>query len=70
MYATSIRGTRYTFPDLKSLMAKATPLRSGDCLAGIAAASAAERVAAQMRLADLPLSTFCARRSCPMRKTR
>ena len=58
MYATSIRGTRYTFPDLKSLMAKATPLRSGDCLAGVAAASAAERVAAQMRLADLPLSTF------------
>ena len=58
MYATAIRGTRYTFPDLKSLMAKATPLRSGDCLAGVAAASAAERVAAQMTLADLPLSTF------------
>jgi ethanolamine ammonia-lyase large subunit len=39
-------------------MAKATPLRSGDCLAGIAATSAAERVAAQMALADLPLSVF------------
>jgi ethanolamine ammonia-lyase large subunit len=39
-------------------MAKATPLRSGDCLAGVAAESAVERVAAQMRLADLPLSTF------------
>ena len=46
------------FPDLRSLMAKATPLRSGDCLAGVAAQSAVERIAAQMRLADLPLSTF------------
>jgi len=58
MHATTIRGTRYAFPDLKSLMAKATPLRSGDCLAGVAARSAAERVAAQMALADLPLKTF------------
>lgn len=58
MYGTMIRGTRYSFPDLKSLMAKATPLRSGDCLAGIAATSAAERVAAQMALAELPLSVF------------
>jgi ethanolamine ammonia-lyase large subunit len=58
MYATSIHGTRYSFPDLKSLMAKATPLRSGDCLAGVAAQSSAERVAAQMTLADLPLKTF------------
>jgi ethanolamine ammonia-lyase large subunit len=58
MYGTTIRGTNYRFPDLKSLMAKAAPLRSGDCLAGIAAASAAERVAAQMALADLPLSVF------------
>lgn len=58
MYATAVHGTRYTFRDIKSLMAKATPLRSGDCLAGIAAESAAERVAAQMALADLPLTTF------------
>lgn len=58
MYKTTVRGTRYTFGDLKSLMAKATPLRSGDCLAGVAAQSAAERVAAQIALADLPLSTF------------
>jgi len=56
MYATTIRGTCYAFNDLKSLMAKATPLRSGDQLAGVAAESAAERVAAQMALADLPLS--------------
>jgi len=58
MYSIDVRGTRYRFDDLKSLMAKATPLRSGDCLAGIAAESAVERVAAQMRLADLPLARF------------
>jgi ethanolamine ammonia-lyase large subunit len=60
MYSIDLQGTRYRFDDLKSLMAKATPLRSGDCLAGVAAESAVERVAAQMRLADLPLSTFLA----------
>jgi len=58
MFATTIGATRYTFDDLKSLMAKATPLRSGDCLAGISANSATERVAAQMALADAPLATF------------
>ncbi|KDE39901.1 Ethanolamine ammonia-lyase heavy chain [Nitrincola lacisaponensis] len=49
---------RYQFQDLKALMARATPLRSGDCLAGVAAQDAQERVAAQMLLADLPLKTF------------
>jgi len=44
--------------ELKTLLAKATPLRSGDQLAGIAAESAEERVAAQMMLADTPLSRF------------
>jgi ethanolamine ammonia-lyase large subunit len=58
MRSTTLRGTRYVFPDLKSLMAKASPLRSGDCLAGVAAESATERVAAQMTLADLPIVTF------------
>ena len=57
-FATVIKGTRYVFPDLKSLLAKASPLRSGDCLAGVAATSAAERVAAQMALAEVPLKTF------------
>ncbi len=47
-----------SFRDLKDLMAKATPARSGDVLAGVAAGSAEERVLAQMALADLPLSTF------------
>jgi ethanolamine ammonia-lyase large subunit len=46
------------FPDLKTLLATATPARSGDELAGIAAGSAEERVAAQMELADAPLRQF------------
>ena len=56
---THVIGTRtHSFRDLRTLMACATPLRSGDQLAGIAAHSAEQRVAAQMALADLPLSTF------------
>jgi ethanolamine ammonia-lyase large subunit len=58
MYGATIGTSRYVFPDLKTLMAKATPARSGDRLAGIAAASGEERVAAQYALADLPLATF------------
>jgi len=57
-YRHAIRGISYTFEDLRTLLAKASPPRSGDELAGVAAASAAERVAAQMALADLPLSEF------------
>src|SRR5262245_27275851 len=58
MYAATVGARRYTFPDLKALMAKATPLRSGDQLAGLAAETGEERVAAQFALADLPLPTF------------
>ena len=58
MYSATIGGTLYPFADLKTLLAKASPRRSGDRLAGVAAASAAERVAAQTALADLPLKTF------------
>ena len=50
--------SRSRFADLKTLLAKATPARSGDELAGIAASSAEERVAAQMALSELPLDTF------------
>jgi ethanolamine ammonia-lyase large subunit len=46
-YRHTIAGTVYTFADLKTLLAKATPPRSGDRLAGLAAATAQERVAAQ-----------------------
>jgi len=56
---THVVGTRtYRFADLRELLAKATPARSGDHLAGLAAGSAEERVAAQMALAELPLATF------------
>jgi ethanolamine ammonia-lyase large subunit len=57
-YRHSIDGVAYGFADLKALLAKATPLRSGDVLAGVAAASAEERMAAKMALAELPLKTF------------
>jgi ethanolamine ammonia-lyase large subunit len=57
-YSHSIGNFVYRFKDLKTLLAKASPLRSGDELAGIAATSNIERVAAQMALADLPLRTF------------
>ena len=57
-YQTTIDGTRWIFPDLKTLLAKASPARAGDALAGIAAQSAIDRVAAQMALADLPLKAI------------
>jgi ethanolamine ammonia-lyase large subunit len=57
-YSSSIGARRYAFADLRTLMARATPARSGDELAGVAARSGEERVAAQLALADLPLATF------------
>ena len=57
-FAHTIGNTRYTFADLRDLLAKATPSRSGDLLAGVAAESAKQRVAAQYALADLPLARF------------
>lgn len=51
-------GKTHNFRSLKELTAKASPARSGDVLAGIAAADYEERVAAQMCLADVPLSLF------------
>ena len=54
----TIAGTSHVFDDLRMLLARATPFRSGDALAGVAATSAAERVAAQRALADLPLRHF------------
>src|SRR5581483_8031316 len=57
-YRHSIDRTSYVFPGLRELLAKATPPRSGDRLAGIAADSAQEMVAARMALADLPLTAL------------
>ncbi len=58
IYSVHSRGKQYAFADLKDVLAKATPARSGDELAGIAATSARERVAAQTALADVPLARF------------
>jgi ethanolamine ammonia-lyase large subunit len=57
-FTHSIGNHKYAFGNLRELLAKATPLRSGDVLAGVAAGSAEERVAAQYALADLPLTWF------------
>ncbi|WP_372360747.1 ethanolamine ammonia-lyase subunit EutB [Xanthomonas sp. NCPPB 1325] len=57
-FAFTAGGERFRFADLKQLLAKATPARSGDQLAGLAADSGLQRAAAQMALADLPLRHF------------
>jgi len=57
-YSHTVGGITYSFSSLKELLAKATPARSGDYLAGIAAGDDEERVAAQMALADIPLAVF------------
>src|SRR5512147_2163048 len=58
MYKHTIGNKTYQFTDLKTLLAKASPERSGDRLAGIAAESHQERAAAQFALADVPLAKF------------
>jgi ethanolamine ammonia-lyase large subunit len=57
-YSHLVRGVRHSFADLRTLMAKASPRRSGDELAGLAAAGAEERAIAQMTLAEVPLHAF------------
>jgi ethanolamine ammonia-lyase large subunit len=57
-YTQTLGATRYVFDDLKTLLARASPDRSGDRLAGVAARSGEERVAARMALADVPLADF------------
>ena len=57
-YSYTTTGERHTFDGLKELLAKASPLRSGDCLAGVAAQNDQQRVAAQMALAEVPLCQF------------
>ena len=59
-YTHDLSGTRHGFASLAALLAAASPLRSGDVLAGIAAASAEARVAARLALAELPLAVFLA----------
>jgi ethanolamine ammonia-lyase large subunit len=57
-YRHTIDATAYVFDDLRDVLAKATPPRSGDRLAGVAADSAEQMVAARMALADVPLARF------------
>ncbi|ENF6457933.1 ethanolamine ammonia-lyase subunit EutB, partial [Pseudomonas aeruginosa] len=57
-FTHSVGGETYRFDSLKDVMAKASPARSGDFLAGVAASNDGERVAAQMALADIPLKHF------------
>jgi ethanolamine ammonia-lyase large subunit len=58
VYRQIIDATSYVFADLRELLAKASPPRSGDRLAGIAADSAEETIAARIALADVPLRQF------------
>ena len=65
IYRHTIGSTSYVFDSLRDLMAKATPPRSGDRLAGIAASSAEEMIAARMALADVPLDRFLTEQVVP-----
>jgi len=67
-FSSTIGNRRYSFADLRELLGKATPARSGDALAGLAAESAEERVAAQFALADLALARFLEEEIVPYEK--
>jgi ethanolamine ammonia-lyase large subunit len=64
-YRHAIGSTAYVFSDLRDLLAKASPPRSGDRLAGVAAESAEQMVAARIALADVPLKQFLAEAVIP-----
>jgi ethanolamine ammonia-lyase large subunit len=55
-YRATVRGETFSFPDLRSLLARANEVKSGDRLAGLAAASEQERVGAKMALADVTVA--------------
>lgn len=67
-YKTTIGSQTYVFASLKELLAKASPKRSGDTLAGVAARTGEERVAAQIALANVPLSDFLKEEIIPYEK--
>ncbi|WP_093206158.1 ethanolamine ammonia-lyase subunit EutB [Variovorax sp. YR750] len=58
LYRTTISGHSFVFEDLRQVMAMASPMRSGDYLAGVGAATMQQRMAARHVLADLPLKVF------------
>jgi len=57
-YQHTISGRVYRFDSLRELLARASPFRTGDALAGLSADTYEERVAAQITLADVPLKAF------------
>src|ERR1043166_563910 len=57
-YSVTLRNKHFAFADLREVMAKASPLRSGDSLAGLSAENSAQRAAAKTVLADIPLTRF------------
>ncbi len=63
-------GERYSFRDIKDLLAKANEEKSGDQLAGVAAETAAERMAAEFVLAEVPLETLRDNPAVPVRRGR
>jgi ethanolamine ammonia-lyase large subunit len=65
IYRQHLAGTTYQFDGMVDLLAKATPLRSGDELSGCAASSDAERAAAQWALADVPMDNFLEQQVVP-----
>ena len=65
IYQHSVGNFNFTFPDLKTVLAKASPEKSGDQMAGLAAKSEQERIAAKLVLADLPLKHFLAEEIIP-----
>lgn len=65
LYNCTINNNKFKFNSLKTLLAKASPERTGDALAGIAAQNAEERIAAKMVLADVPLKQFLTEQLIP-----
>ncbi|MDR7128705.1 ethanolamine ammonia-lyase large subunit [Algoriphagus sp. 4150] len=65
VYQHSVGNFKYSFPDLKTVLAKATPQKSGDEMAGLAAKNEQERIAAKLVLADIPLKQFLSEEIIP-----
>jgi ethanolamine ammonia-lyase large subunit len=57
-FTQPVGAATFVFPDLKNLLARASPARAGDALAGVAAESEAERMAARLALSEVPLAHF------------
>uniref|UniRef100_UPI0025E56D4E ethanolamine ammonia-lyase subunit EutB n=1 Tax=Algoriphagus sp. TaxID=1872435 RepID=UPI0025E56D4E len=65
VYQHTIGNFNFTFPDLKTVLAKASPEKSGDQMAGLAATNEQERIAAKLVLAEIPLKQFLSEEIIP-----